>query len=137
MLGFSIAAWKRPPRDNFIGWTPEQREQNLPLVIDNPGFLILPWIEIPNLGSHILAIARRRLPTDWTERYGTTPVLIETFVETPRCTGAVYRASGPPRAVGATTGSRNEPSRKRTSGSAPFERIGSAPSIGRITPGCG
>ena len=39
-------------------------------------------------------MVRRRLPGDWTERYNTTPVLIETFVETPRYTGAVYRASG-------------------------------------------
>ena len=69
-------------------------ERNLPLVVDNPRFLILPWIEIPNLGSQILAIVRGRLPGDWTERYSTTPVLIETFVETPRYTGAVYRASG-------------------------------------------
>ena len=94
MLGFSTAAWKLAPRDNFIGWTPQKRERNLPLVVDNPRFLILPWIEIPNLGSHILALMRRRLPEDWTERYNTTPVLVETFVETPRYTGAVYRASG-------------------------------------------
>ena len=94
MLGFSTAAWKLAPRDGFIGWTPQLREKNLPLVVDNPRFLILPWIKIPNLGSHLLAIIRRRLPGDWTERYGTTPVLIETFVETPRYTGAVYRASG-------------------------------------------
>ena len=94
MLGFSTAAWKLAPRDKFIGWTPQLREKNLPLVVDNPRFLILPWIEIPNLGSHILAMVRRRLPGDWTERYNTTPVLIETFVETPRYTGAVYRASG-------------------------------------------
>ena len=94
MLGFSTAAWKLAPRDAFIGWTPELREKNLPLVVDNPRFLILPWIKIPNLGSHILAIIRRRLPEDWTQRYGVTPVLIETFVETPRYTGAVYRASG-------------------------------------------
>ena len=94
MLGFSTAAWKLAPRDKFIGWTAQLREKNLPLVVDNPRFLILPWIEIPNLGSHILAIVRRRLPEDWTERYNTTPVLIETFVETPRYTGAVYRASG-------------------------------------------
>ena len=94
MLGFSTAAWKLAPRDSFIGWTPQTREKNLPLVIDNPRFLILPWIAIPNLGSHILALVRRRLPEDWTERYNTTPVLIETFVETPRYTGAVYRASG-------------------------------------------
>ena len=94
MLGFSTAAWRLAPRDRFIGWTPDRREKNLPLVIDNPRFLILPWIRIPNLGSHILALVRRRLPRDWTERYGTTPVLIETFVQTPQYTGAVYKASG-------------------------------------------
>ena len=103
MLGFSTAAWKLAPRDNFIGWTPRSREKNLPLVVDNPRFLILPWITIPNLGSHILALIRRRLPLDWAERYNTTPVLIETFVETPRYTGAVYRASGWLH-VGATQG---------------------------------
>jgi hypothetical protein len=103
MLGFSTAARKLAPRDSFIGWTPQLREKNLPLVVDNPRFLILPWINIHNLGSHILAIVRRRLPQDWTERYHTTPVLIETFVETPRYTGAVYRASGWIH-VGATQG---------------------------------
>ena len=103
MLGFSTAAWRLAPRDNFIGWTPELREKNLPRVVDNPRFLILPWIKIPNLGSHILAIVRRQLPVDWTARYNTTPVLIETFVETPRYTGAVYRASGWTH-VGATQG---------------------------------
>ena len=104
LLGFSTAAWTLAPRDDFIGWSPETREKNLPLVVDNPRFLILPWIRIPNLGSHLLALVRRRLPRDWTERYNTTPVLIETFVETPRYTGArVYRASGWTR-VGTTQG---------------------------------
>ena len=83
--------------------TPELREKNLPLVVDNPRFLILPWIAIPNLGSHILSLVRRQLPDDWTERYNTAPVLIETFVETPRYTGAVYKASGWLR-VGTTQG---------------------------------
>ena len=64
MLGFSTAAWKLAPRDTFIEWTPQLREKNLPLVVDNPRFLILPWITIPNLGSHILATVRRRLPED-------------------------------------------------------------------------
>ena len=68
-----------------------------------PRFLILPRIHIPNLGSHILAIVHRQLPVDWTARYNTTPVLIEAFVETPRYTGAVYRASGWIH-VGATQG---------------------------------
>ena len=103
MLGFSTAAWKLAPRDRFIGWTPEMREKNLPLVIDNPRFLILPWIAIPNLGSHILSLVRRQLPNDWSERYNIKPVLTETFVETPRFTGAVYKASGWLR-VGTTQG---------------------------------
>ena len=103
MLGFSTAAWTLAPRDRFIGWSRQLREKNLPLVIDNPRFLILPWVHIPNLGSHILALVRRQLPRDWTARYNTTPVLIETFVETPRYTGAVYRASGWTR-VGTTKG---------------------------------
>ncbi len=50
MLGFSTAAWRLAPRDKFIGWTPQLREKNLPLVVDNPRFLILPWIKIPNPG---------------------------------------------------------------------------------------
>ena len=94
MLGFSTAAWRLAPRDCFIGWTPQLREKNLHLVVDNPRFLILPWITIPNLGSHLLAIFRHQLPVDWARRYKTRPVLIETFVETPRHTGAVYWASG-------------------------------------------
>ena len=94
MLGLLHRRVEARPARCFIGWTPQLREKNLPLVIDNPRFLILPWVKIPNLGSHLLAIIRRRLPEDWTERYNTTPVLIETFVETPRYTGAVYRASG-------------------------------------------
>ena len=103
MLGFSTAAWTLAPRDRFIGWSRQLREKNLPLVIDNPRFLILPWVRIPNLGSHILALVRRQLPRDWTARYNTTPVLIETFVQIPRYTGAVYRASGWTR-VGTTKG---------------------------------
>ena len=117
MLGFSTAAWTLAPRDRFIGWSRQMREKNLPRVVDNPRFLILPWIEIPNLGSHILAIVRRQLPVDWTQRYHTTPVLIETFVETPRHTGAVYRASGWTH-VGATQGrgrydTRNRPDKPK------------------------
>ncbi len=94
LLGFSTAAWKLAPRDRFIGWTDEQRQKNLPRVIDNPRFLILPWIRIPNLGSHLLAIMKRRLPEDWEKRYRVTPVLIETFVQIPTYRGTVYQASG-------------------------------------------
>ena len=136
MLGFSTAAWMLAPRDNFIGWSRRVREKNLPLVVDNPRFLILPWIHIPNLGSHILAIVRRQLPVDWTARYNATPVLIETFVETPRYTAPstghpAGSGSAPPRGAGATTRTTATTSRKRTSGCGPCARTGNASSTGR------
>ena len=49
---------------------------------------------ISRIMTDFTAIMGRRLPTDWTRRYNITPVLIETFVHTPRFTGAVYKASG-------------------------------------------
>ena len=103
LLGFSTAAWKTAPRDRFIGWSAQQRHNNLPRVIDNSRFLVLPWVRVPNLASHILSLVRQRLPRDWQRRYNLTPVLIETFVEIPRFTGTTYRASGWIH-VGATQG---------------------------------
>ena len=94
MLGFSAAAWKTAPRDAHIGWDAEARERNLPLVVNNARFLILPWVRIPNLASHILALSRRQVREDWQARYKQCPVLMESFVEIPRFTGAVYRAAG-------------------------------------------
>ena len=75
LLGFSAAAWKTAPRDAFIGWSPQVREKNLQYVIDNSRYLILPWVRIPNLASHILSEARRQLPQDWYDRYKVTPIL--------------------------------------------------------------
>ena len=92
-LGFGAAAWKVAPRDHWIGWTPEQRAQNLHLVVNNARFLILPWVNSRNLASRILALAAKRLPEDWHARYQYTPVLLETFVERQRFTGACYRAA--------------------------------------------
>ena len=60
MLVFSTAAWKLAARERFMGWTPQLREKTLPLATDSPRFLNLPWIAIPCLGSHILAIVRPR-----------------------------------------------------------------------------
>ncbi len=94
MLGFSAPAWKTAPRDAFIGWSPEVRERNLHRVINNSRFLIMPWVRISNLASHVLAAVRRQLPQDWHAQYNVTPLLIETFVETPRFTGTTYQASG-------------------------------------------
>lgn len=93
LFGFGAAAWKTAPRDRFIGWTPEQRERNLHLVVNNARFLILPWVHSRNLASRLLAMAARRLTDDWQQRYGYRPVLLETFVETLRFRGTCYKAA--------------------------------------------
>jgi Domain of unknown function (DUF4338) len=92
-LGFGASAWKVKPRDQVIGWSKEQRQRNLHLVVNNARFLILPWIQCKNLASRILALVSRRLPDDWHARYAYRPVLLETFVEKPRFTGTCYKAA--------------------------------------------
>ncbi|MGH8144686.1 MAG: Druantia anti-phage system protein DruA, partial [Steroidobacteraceae bacterium] len=93
LLSFGASAWKTRPRDDLIGWTPEQRVRNLHLVVNNARFLILPWVRRQNLASRILAMISRRLPQDWHTAYAYSPVLLETFVEKPRFTGTCYKAA--------------------------------------------
>lgn len=91
-MGFAAAAWKTAPRDTFIGWSREQRERNLHLVVGNARFLILPWVASRHLASKLLSMASRRLRGDWLSRYGYRPVLLETFIEQ-RFKGTSYRAA--------------------------------------------
>ena len=93
LLSFGASAWKVRPRDDYIGWSHEQRKKNLHLIVNNSRFLILPWIQEFNLASKILAKVSRRLPGDWQERYSYRPVLLETFVEDDRFHGTCYRAA--------------------------------------------
>jgi len=93
LLGFAAAAWKVQARDRFIGWTAEQRQARLHLIVNNSRFLILPWVRCRNLASRVLALAARRLAADWQQRYGYRPVLLETFVESPRFQGTCYKAA--------------------------------------------
>jgi hypothetical protein len=93
LLAFGAAAWKTQPRDLFIGWSPQQREARLHLVVNNARFLILPWVRCKNLASSILGMAARGLADDWQHRYGYRPVLLETFVERPRFHGTCYQAT--------------------------------------------
>jgi hypothetical protein len=93
LFGFSAAAWKTAPRDDFIGWTPNVREVRLNLIVNNARFLILPWVQSKNLASKLLGLVVRRLANDWHERYGYRPVLLETFVEKDRFAGTCYRAA--------------------------------------------
>lgn len=92
-LGFASAAWRLTSRDEFIGWTDEQRIRNLKLVVGNARFLILPWVRVKLLASRILGGIARRLPADWQARYGFRPVLLETFVQLDRFSGTCYRAA--------------------------------------------
>ncbi len=92
-LGFGAAAWQVAPRDYFIGWSHDQRQQGLAWIVNNARFLILPWVQSKNLASTILAKVARRLPEDWEHRYGVRPVLLETFVDRERFTGTCYKAA--------------------------------------------
>ncbi len=92
-IGFGAAAWKVAARDRWIGWERDAREAHLGRVLNNARFLILPWVQVKNLASKVLALAARRVAEDFPARYGEPVVLLETFVETPRFTGTCYRAA--------------------------------------------
>lgn len=93
LLGFGASAWQLAPRDRFIGWSHQQRQRNLHLVVNNARFLILPWVTSKNLASMILAKVARQLPDDWNKRYHYRPVLLETFVDRQRFAGTCYKAA--------------------------------------------
>jgi hypothetical protein len=112
VMVFGAAAWKVAVRDQFIGWSVSQRQQHLKGVANQQRFLILPWVRVPYLASHLLALATRRLAADWQARYGHRIWLVETFVERDRFAGTSYRAAGW-RELGLTTG-RTRQDRHRT-----------------------
>lgn len=92
-LSFSAATFQLALRDRWIGWSAAARRGNLAKVVNNSRFLIVPSVAVPNLASHVLALSVARVATDWQERYGDTPVLVETFVDTQRYAGTCYRAA--------------------------------------------
>lgn len=92
-LGWNSAAFKVEARDCFIGWSEEQRKTFLPHIVNNNRFLILPWVNIPYLASHILARNVKTLPRDWYKAYGRDLLLLETFVDPQRFKGTCYRAA--------------------------------------------
>ncbi len=105
---FGSAAWKAQVRDQFIGWDAACRQQRLTRLTNNTRFLVLPWVRIPHLASHLLRQVSRRLSADWMTKYGHPIELLETFVDRDRFQGTCYRAAGWQH-VGATTGrSRND-----------------------------
>ncbi|MGI9863106.1 DUF4338 domain-containing protein [Moorella naiadis] len=105
---FGSAAWSCTARDNFIGWDKESRLNNLCYLTNNTRFLLLPWVQVPHLASHLLGLITRRIKGDWQRKYGHGLFLLETFVEINRFRGICYQAANW-RYVGLTKGrSRND-----------------------------
>ncbi len=94
LLGWAAAAWKCRSRDQWIGWTRDQRWTRLRFVANNARFLTLPDGQVPNLASKILVLNTCRLREDWTAVYGHPVALAETFVDPARFTDTSYRAVG-------------------------------------------
>jgi len=102
-VAWSSALWHMGPRDRFIGWTPAVRRCNLHLLAYNTRFLILPWVKVRHLASHILGQMARRLSGDWERLYGHRVYYLETFVDRERFAGTCYRAANW-RCLGQTSG---------------------------------
>lgn len=102
-FAWSSAPRHLAPRDRFIGWSPAQRKRNLRLLAYNSRFLILPWVRVPLLASHLLGRMARLLPGQWQEAYGHSVCFAETFVDPSRFRGTCYRAANW-RLLGQTTG---------------------------------
>jgi len=91
-------AWSSAPRhlaarDRFIGWRPEVRRKHLHLIAYNTRFLILPWLDVPWLASHLLARIACRISEDWQALYAHPIHLLETFIDPARFRGTAYRAA--------------------------------------------
>jgi hypothetical protein len=105
---FGSAAWKCAARDAWIGWDRGRREANLGFLTNNTRFLVLPWVTVPHLASHMLATLARRVRADWQAKYGHPVHAMETFVESDRFKGTCYRAANWLR-LGSTQGrTRND-----------------------------
>lgn len=107
-LSFSASTLRLKDRDQWIGWTEKARKAHLKLVVCNSRFLILPWVKVPNLASHVLGLALARLKDDWYTRYGYRPVLAETFVDPVRFNGTSYLAANWTK-IGRTSGRSYKP----------------------------
>lgn len=91
-------AWSSAPRhlgsrDRYIGWSAEARRRNIRFIAYNTRFLILPWVAVPHLASHLLSRMAQRLSADWKRIYGHPIYFLETFVDPERFRGTCYRAA--------------------------------------------
>jgi hypothetical protein len=110
-------AWSSAPRhlgcrDRFIGWSADARRRNIRFIAYNLRYLILPWVKIPHLASHLLGRMGRVLRRDWERIYGHPVYFLETFVDPQRFRGTCYRAANW-RVLGRTTGRGKDAQTKR------------------------
>ena len=91
------------PRDRHIGWSAEARRANVHLLAYQSRFLILPWVRVPHLASHLLGRMSARLSADWLRQYVHPIYFTETFVDPQRYRGTCYRAANWTE-LGMTTG---------------------------------
>jgi hypothetical protein len=106
------AAWQCAPRDRYVGWSPDARQANLFCIANHSRFLILPWIRVPHLASHLLGGLTRRVSADWRVQHGWNLELLESFVESSRFAGTSYRAANWQQ-VGETTGRTRQEKKHR------------------------
>jgi len=104
----ACVAWSSSPRhlgsrDRFIGWSAQARLKNIALLAYNTRFLILPWVTVPHLASHILGRMARTLSADWQQLYAHPIYFVETFIDPQRFAGTCYRAANW-KLMGQTTG---------------------------------
>ena len=92
-LTWSSAARHLGPRDRFIGWSPEARRRNIRHIAYNSRYLILPWVRVPHLASHILGRMAAAVPRDWKRIYDHPIYYLETFIDPERWRGTCYRAA--------------------------------------------
>ena len=81
------------PRDRFIGWSAAARRRHIRLLAYNARFLILPWVRVPHLASHVLGRMAGLLAREWQRTYGHPIYWLETFVDPARFRGTCYRAA--------------------------------------------
>src|SRR6202451_1583683 len=92
-LAWSSAARHLGSRDRYIGWSAEARRRNVRFLAYNTRFLILPWVKVKHLASHILGCMAARISADWQRIYGHPIYFLETFVDPERFRGTCYRAA--------------------------------------------
>lgn len=93
VLLFGAAAWRCSARDRYVGWSDTERAEGLQGIANNTRFLILPWVQVPHLASHVLGLIGGRIDEDWRRKYGHGLCWLETFVDRERFAGTCYRAA--------------------------------------------